>query len=132
MVNQKDKNFMKSFVKLYFKRSELEMFLEKDKKSLKYKEKVKVLDEMILKKLPQYPVLFDNDLKVLEKFFREVAKKEKATFFTNDFLSFLKWIIQRLHKEKFINKKTAKFLNSKMSKLDFKVSLSASILWQGR
>lgn len=123
---------MKSFVKLYFKRSELEMFLEKDKKSLKYKEKVKVLDEMILKKLPQYPVLFDNDLKVLEKFFREVAKKEKATFFTNDFLSFLKWIIQRLHKEKFINKKTAKFLNSKMSKLDFKVSLSASILWQGR
>jgi len=129
MVNKKEKEFMKSFIRLYIQ--ELELFFEKDKKSLKYKEKVRKVESSIQKKLPQYSILFDNDLKVLEKIFRETTKKEKANFIVNDFLSFLKWTIKRLYREKIIDKKVFEMLNSHISKINFNISLPGSVLWKG-
>lgn len=130
-VSKKDKEFMKKFVRFYFKRRELDLFLEKDKKSTKYKNKIKRLDNQIHKILFKYSILFDNNIITLYNIFRRIAKEEKATFITNDFKSFLIWVLEKLYKEKIINKKDYEILNKHIAKLNFSISLPGSILWKG-
>jgi len=63
-VSKKDKDFMRKFIKLYFRLRELDLYLEKDKKTQKYKDKVKKLENEMGKILPSYSHLFNNDLYV--------------------------------------------------------------------
>ncbi len=130
-ISKKDKEFMKKFVSLYFKRRELDLFLEKDKKNIGYKNKIKKLDSQIRRILPKYAILFENNLNVLFDVFGKVAKEEKATFITNDFKSFLRWTLDRLHEEKIINKKTYEVLSQYVVRLNFNLRLPGSILWKG-
>jgi hypothetical protein len=129
-VSKKDKEFMKKFVRLYFKRHELDLFLEKNKKSVRYKNKIKKLDQKIQKFLPKYSILFDNDLTILYNIFTKIAKEEKVTFIINDFKSFLIWVLGGLYKEKIINKKSYEILNHRIAKLNFSISLLGSVLWK--
>ena len=131
MVSKKEEKFIEKFIKLYFKRREFDIVFEKDKKDKESKDKIKKLDKEISKLLPNYPILFDNDLVALYGVFNKIAKDEKATFLVNNFKSFLEWTLDRLHKEKIIDKKTYEILNQHVARLNFNLKLPGSILWKG-
>jgi len=131
MINKKDEEFMESFIKLYFKLHELELSSEEDKKSSDYNGKIISLENQIRKKLPQYSILFDNDLKILEKIFLSIAKEENINFISAKFSIFLKWTLKKIYEEKIIDKKTFDYLNSNLSKINTEISLSGSVLWEG-
>ena len=131
MINKKDEEFMESFIKLYFKLHELDLSSEEDKKSSDYNGKIISLENQIRKKLPQYSILFDNDLKILEKIFLSIAKEENINFISAKFSIFLKWTLKKIYEEKIIDKKTFDYLNSNLSKINTEISLSGSVLWEG-
>ncbi|PIO07549.1 hypothetical protein COU59_03270 [Candidatus Pacearchaeota archaeon CG10_big_fil_rev_8_21_14_0_10_34_12] len=133
-VSKKDKDFMRKFIKLYFRLRELDLYLEKDKKTQKYKDKVKKLENEMGKILPSYSHLFNNDLNVLNGVFGEVVKKEKIIFLLNDFEYFLKWTIKRLYNKKIINLETYKNLSVHIKKINLKdnLRLPGSVIWSGR
>jgi len=120
-VTIKDKIFMKKFVRLYFKRRELDFIQEKYRKTEKHKNRTKALDEKIIKLLPQYPRLFDNDLRILYDILKKTGEKEKATFIVNDFKTFLRWTVDKLYTQKLISKKEYNYLEEIISKINLKI-----------
>jgi len=130
VLGTKEKKFIKDFIRLYLKYRTLEFDLIHHKNN-KIKEKLNKLDIKINLLLPRYSILFE-DMVFLEKIYAKTINKERMKFIAKDFVSFLKWTIKKIYREKIIDKGVFEKLNSLLLKINLETHLPGSILWRGR
>lgn len=110
-MKNKDKKFIKDFIKLYINYRVAEFNLFREEKNSKIK--IKKLGKKVDFSLSKYKVLFE-DMNFLERSFVKINKKQGVGFLSRDFRYFLRWIINRLYKKKIISRNLFKKLSKEL------------------
>lgn len=80
-ISSKERKFIEDFIRLYFRRREVELVLIKDKKNSKIKERLIRLNQKNKRYLLKYSLIFDTEFKIVSTLFNKIAKREENRFY---------------------------------------------------